>query len=111
MPGFQCDWDPYHDARGRPEILVTVNFTALHRSSPAVLLLLSFANQTEIGVEILRYRGAPFAVIPGINVVAAVSKEVRQVFSKPSFATLGLFQVKRDFKLFLALVLTGYGFY
>ena len=113
MPGFQCDSDE--------EILVTVNFTNFTalpiyktraRPSTTVVLLLSFANQTKIGVEILHQRAAPFAVIPGINVVATVSREVRQVFSKPSFAALGLFQVKRDFNFFAALVvLTGYGFY
>ena len=92
MPGFQCNSDE--------EILVTVDFTALYetaRPSTTIVLLLSFANQTKIEVEILRHRAAPFAVIPGINVVAAVSREVRQVFSKPSLAALGLFQVKCDF--------------
>jgi hypothetical protein len=73
MPGFQCDSD-----KG---ILVTVNFTALYetlrrRPSTTIVLLLSFADQTKIGVEILRQRAAPFAVIPGINVVATVSQEV-----------------------------------
>ena len=110
MPGFRCDWDPDQG------ILVTVNFMALYdsetpRPSTTIVLLLNFANQTEVGVEIRRHIGAPFAVIPGINVVAAVSLEIRQIFSKPSFAALGLFQVKRDFKLFAALVLTGYGSY
>jgi hypothetical protein len=73
MPGFQCDSDK--------EILVTVNFTALPvyktpRPSTMIVLLLSFADQTKIGVKILCQRAAPFAVIPGINVIAMVSQEV-----------------------------------
>ena len=97
IPGFQCN--------SNKEILVTMNFTALSvyempRPSTTIVLLLSFADQTKIGVEILSRRAAPFVVIPGINVVAAVSQEVRQVFSKPSFAALGLFQVKHDFNFF-----------
>ena len=95
MPGFQCN--------SYKEILVTVNFTALYettRPSTTIVLLLSFANQTKTGVDILLHRTAPFAVIPGINVVAAVRQEVQQVFSKPSLAALRLFQVKCDFNFF-----------
>ena len=63
---------------GAAEIL-GVPLTALYetaRPSTMIVLLLSFANQSKTGVDILLHRAAPFAVIPGINVVAAVSQEV-----------------------------------
>jgi hypothetical protein len=105
QPAFQCGISALATRLSpnpffTPDLLITVNFTSLGRkiqgfksSTPALTLLIALANQTSIGTQIIIDRTSPLALIPGVNLIAAVTTDIRQVFSKPSLAALGLFQV------------------
>ena len=105
QPAFQCGisaptTDPSPNPLFSPDLLITVNFTSLGQkiqgfksSTSAVTLLISLSNQTTIGTQMVIDRTLPLALIPGVNLIGAVTTDIRQVFSKPSFAALGLFQV------------------
>lgn len=105
QPAFQCGISPLATRLSpnpffSPDLLITLNFTSLGQqmqgfkpSTPALTLLIALANQTSIGTQIVIERTAPLALIPGVNLIAAVTTDIRQVFSKPSLAALELFQV------------------
>ncbi|KDR67852.1 hypothetical protein GALMADRAFT_257714 [Galerina marginata CBS 339.88] len=112
-PGFQCkpSTSSPPDTIGEfvetiPDILITVNFTALGANlqpgffaprRPLITLLLSMGNQTNIETQDLVERATPFTLIPGINIVGAVSLVSRRFFSRPSSAAFGLFQTLKEF--------------
>jgi len=100
-PAFQCTISEINNTVLLPDLFITVNFTTLgekahifDQSTPAITLRLAMA---AINPQILVERIEPFVLIPGVNLVAAVAVDIRQVFKRPSLAALGLFQGSESF--------------
>jgi len=79
-------------------LLITIN----HKSLPinyyniaveSLNVVVGLSNQTTVGVDVLISKSASISVLPGSNLAAAISMNIREVFVHPGVAAFGLYQV------------------
>lgn len=93
--GFLC---PNHFSTRLPDLLITINFTKLDLDVPQSVYPLSsqIVSPVIIGLsnstDLLK-RTTPFPLIPGVSLVAWIAADIRQIYSRPGLAALGVFQV------------------
>jgi len=81
-----------------------VNFTILgihtpifNSTTPSILFLIGMASPVKIGMSDIIASTVPFPLIPGVNLIAAINLGIRQTFTNPITAALGMFQTSKVF--------------
>lgn len=87
---------PYPD--GQPDLLVVVNYTTLGVSPNSIIDMRRSSITIRVGLDNntdkVIHRTVPFTILPGMNLVSAMTLELRQLYKKPgALSSFGLFDV------------------
>lgn len=95
---FLLDYPEDYYNRYQPDLLVTVDFNVLMIPSDVIIdialnsvqVMVCMTNNTADVLRLTR----PAVLVPGVNMMGIVSREIHQTFKNPGVATLGLYEVQ-----------------
>jgi len=91
------------DHDGPPDLLVIVNYTTLLIDPNTIIDMRRSSIEIRIGMindtEQVLHRTVPVSIPPGVNLLANLNFEIRQLFKKPSLSAFGLFDSISTFSI------------